>query len=110
MGVAQGTANLQFLSNRKSLLSADDLELAYTTTLATFHCFHVEDGSEVHLQFLLEELLDFLLAVGYLPAIEVGGLLVVVVEYLGENLLVCRIAEGRRVGTNPSLGSCLVLK
>ena len=39
-----------------------------------------------------------------MPAVEVGRLLVVVVEHLGEHLLVVGVAEGRRRSADPAFG------
>ena len=79
MAVAQGSAYLQFLADGESLLGTDNLQFADASARTTFHSLHVENVAEVHLQSFFEQLLQFLLSQRYLPAVEIGSLLVVVV-------------------------------
>ena len=51
---------------------------------------------------------EFILAVFYTPAVEVGGFLIVAVEYLAENMRVAGVAESIVFRFNP-LGGCLVV-
>ena len=72
-------------------------EVADAAARSSLHRLHVEDGTEVHLQLVGDKLLQFLLGQGYLPAIEIHGLLVVIVQYLREDFLILRVAESRRI-------------
>ena len=107
MTVAQRTANFQFLTDGKGLLGSDNLKFADSSTLSALHRLHVEDGTQVHLQFVGDELLQFLLAERFLPAVEVDGFLIIVVEHLGEDFLILRVAESWRIEADPFL--CLFL-
>ena len=79
MAVAQGSAYFQLLADGESLFCTDNLQFADASARTAFHSLHVEDAAEVHLQFLFEQVLQFLLSQRHLPAVEIGSLLVVVV-------------------------------
>ena len=81
MTVAQRTADFEFLTDGKGLLCSDDLEFADSSTLSALHGLHVQDGTQIHLQFVGDELLQFLLAERFLAAVEVIGVLIIVVEH-----------------------------
>ena len=110
MRIAERTSDFEFLTDGEGLLGTDNLEFADSSTLTTLHGLQVEDGTKVHLQFVSDKLLEFLLSERYLPAIEIGSLLVIVIQYLRKNLLVCRIAESRWVRANPLLSLFLAGK
>ena len=82
MTVAQRTADFEFLTDGKGLLGSDNLEFADSSTLSALHGLHVQDGTQVHLQLVGDELLQFLLAERFLPAVEVDGFLVVIIQHL----------------------------
>ena len=97
MRVAERTSDFEFLTDCEGFLGTDNLEFADSSTLTTLHGLQVEYGTKVHLQFVSDKLLEFLLSERYLPAIEIGSLLVIVIQYLRKNLLVCRIAEIKKL-------------
>ncbi len=49
------------------------------------------------------QLLQLLLGQRHLPAVEIGSFLIIVVEHLREYLLVCGVAESRRVESGSSV-------
>ena len=81
MTVAQRTTDFEFLTDGKGLLGSYNLEFADSSTLAALHRLHVKDGTQVHLQFVSDELLQLLLAERFLPAVEIDGFLIIVVEH-----------------------------
>ena len=107
MRIAQGTADFQFLTDGEGLLGSDNLQFADAAARSSLHRLHVEDGTEVHLQLVGDELLQLLLGQGHFPAIEIRGLLVVIVQHLREDFLILRVAESRRIEADPLL--CLIL-
>ena len=108
MRIAQGTADFQFLTDGEGLLGSDNLQFADAAAHSSFHRLHIEDGTEVHLQLVGDKLLQLLLGQGYLPAIEIHGFLVVIVQYLREDFLILRVAESRRIEADPLLSLILI--
>ena len=107
MRIAQRAAYLQFLSDGECALRAHNLQSADASAAATLHWNEVENVAELHLQTLCDEALQLLLRVCDVPAIEVGRLLVVVVEHFREYLLVVGVAERLRRRANPAFGVLL---
>ena len=82
MTVTQRAADFEFLTDGEGFLRTDNLELTDSSTRSPFYGFHIKDRTQVHLQSVSNELLQFLLSKGYLPAIEVYRFLVVIVQHL----------------------------
>ena len=82
MGLAEGTTYLEFLTNGKGLLRAYNLKTADATALAHFEWDEVGNRAKVDIQLLADELGELLLCVVDSPTVEVGRLLIVVVEHL----------------------------
>ena len=104
MRIAQRTAYLQFLTDSEGALRSHNLQAADASAAATLHRNEVENVAELHLQTLCDEALQLVLRVCDVPAIEVGRLLVVVVEHFREYLLVVGVAERLRRRANPAFG------
>ena len=94
MALAEGTADLELLADGERLLRANDLQTPDAAALATVEGDDILDLAEVDVQLAGDELGEGLTGVGHRPTVEVGGLLVVVVEHLREDLLVVGIAVG----------------
>ena len=108
MALAERAANLQFLADGERLLGAHNLQLPDAAALATLQGDEVSNGAQVVLQLLVDECRQLLGGVFHPPAVELGGLLVVVVEHLREDFLVLRVTESLGGGANPLPGMLLV--
>ena len=94
MGLAEGATDLEFLADGERLLRAHDLQLPDAAALAPLQGDEVQDLTEVLLQLAADEFGELLLGVFHRPTVEVGRLLVVVVEHAREDLLVAGVAVG----------------
>lgn len=108
VALAQRAAYLQFLADDALPFRAHDLQADDAPALAALQGDEVEDLAKAQSRLAGDEAGELLLRVVDVPAIEVGGLLVVAVEHLAQHLLVLRVAEGGRCGENPLAGRLLV--
>ena len=108
MGLAERAAYLQFLSDDECLAGTLDAEFADASASATLQRFERHNLTEILLLLCADELGQFLLAVFHLPAVEIGGLLIIVVEHLREHLPVLGVAEGIGRLPDPTLKESLV--
>ena len=90
--MSPSSTDLEFLADGKGLLAAHDLQLPDAAALAAGYRDEVDDLAEVILQLAVHELREFGLRIFHLPAIEVGCLLIKVVEHLREDVLVVGVA------------------
>ena len=113
MGLAERAAYLEFLANSKGALGTHDAQFPDAAALAALQRFEVGDVAKVHLQLTADQLRQFLLRVLHRPAVEVGRLLVVVVEHLRQHVAVVGVAigtrDGRQVGFRGVLPAILEL-
>ena len=82
MSIAQSAAYFQFLTDGERLLGANNLQSADASAASSFYGDKVDDAAKVNLQAFSHEVLQLLLRIGDMPTVEVGSLLVVVVEHL----------------------------
>lgn len=101
-------AYFQLFAYREAAPLADDAQADDAARGSAFEGREVEDGTEVRAGAFVEEAGEFGLGVAHGPAVEVGGrLAVIVVEDLGEDGGVVRVAECLGGGCHPA--ACLVL-
>lgn len=75
-------AYLQFLAYGKRLFASDDFQFPDASGRTSGQRLQVDDVAEIHPRPPADECRQFLLLVAYLPAVEVGGFLVIVIQYL----------------------------
>ena len=80
MRLGEGLADEEFLANHHSAAGAYDLEILYSARSATLERDEFEDSAYLESSLLLEQGRDLVLRESDCPAIEVIGLLVVVVQ------------------------------
>ena len=80
--MGQGTTDFQFLADGQCLKTTNDLQLADTAGRSALNGNQVDDIAIVGLGVGTDEFSQFLLGVANFPTIEIGGLLVVVVQDL----------------------------
>ena len=95
MAVAEGAADLQLLADGEGTAAAHNLQLDDALSRAALDGDEVEDVAQVvHLQVGADVALCLGLCERHRPAVEIGGLLIVVVEHLTDDLRVAGVAEG----------------
>ena len=94
VGGGQCTSDFQFFADGECQLLAHYLQFDDSARLASFDGTQCDDSAEVHAHFGAYQLRQFSLGVFNFPSVEVGGFLVVVVEYLREDAFVGGVAEG----------------
>ena len=107
MSIAQSAAYFQFLTDGERLLGANNLQSADASAASSFYGDKVDDAAKVNLQAFSHEVLQLLLRIGDVPTVEVGSLLVVIVEHLREYLSVVGVAQRFGCGTYPFFGVSL---
>ena len=94
MALAEGAADFQLFTDDERLLGAYYLQAPDASALATIQGDEINDGAEVILQFLTDEIGNLVHCIFHCPAIEVIRFLIIVVEHLLQHSLVVSIAEG----------------
>lgn len=89
----QRAAYFEFLADDAGLLGADNLQAVKTARRATRHGYQVDDVAIVLAAALAHKTRQLDLVILHRPSVEVGGLLVVAVEHLREDMLVGGVAE-----------------
>ena len=107
MSIAQSAAYFQLLTDGERVLGAHNLQSADASAASSLYRNEVDDVAKVNLQAFGYESLQLLLRIGDVPTVEVGRLLVVVVEHLGEYLSVVGVAQRFGRSTYPLFGISL---
>ena len=95
VAVAEGAADLQLLADGEGAFATHNLQLDNALSRSALYGDEVEDVAQVvHLQVGADVALCLGLRERHSPAVEVGGLLIIVVEHLTDDLRVAGVAEG----------------
>ena len=92
--LTQRTTDLEFLTDRESFLRSHNLQLPDTTTLSTLKRNEIGNGSEVIFQFAVDQLRELLLGVLHRPSVEIGRLLIEIIQHLRKDMLIARVTIG----------------
>ncbi len=106
MGLGEGAADFQFLANRERGLHALNAQAGDSAALAPLLGHKVKDGAKVLVHHTGNQPPQLLLAVFHLPAVEVRGLLIVVVEHLAEDSPLPCVAEALGMRAYPDVWVC----
>ena len=82
MGLAEGATDLEFLTDGEGALRAHNLEFPDAPALASLQRDEVLDVAEIDVELAADELGELLLRVFHRPTVEVGRLLIEIVEHL----------------------------
>ena len=104
VGVGEGTADFEFLTDDHRMLAAYDAELDEAGTGRTLHGFETKDGAEVCCEFFVQQALGIGLGEADVPTIEILGFLVIGVEHLAEEGGIGGMAEAVGGFHDPSAG------
>ena len=94
VSLAEGTADLEFLADGEGLFRADNLQFPDTSAFASLERDKILYLSKIFLQLAADKFRELCLGVFYSPAIEVGRLLIEVVEHLFEDGLIASVTVG----------------
>ena len=94
MRLAECTTYLEFLAYGVAALGTYNLQFPDASALAALQRNEVHNVAKLHLEFRLDDVAQLFRSIAYLPGVEVLRLLVVVVEYLRDNLFVTGVTEG----------------